>query len=192
MRDARDVALSNIRMGWSGNCYTGVARWIEAEQLWSALTDKLPASAAHEVRFEDLVTDPRAVLEGTCSCIGIPYSPSILDYHRDTTYDPPNRAGVQRWRKTASEMDIPLVEARAGDLLAARGYDHSGLPPLILTPQMLRKLHRQDRWFRRLHRLKRYGLRLWLADVVSSRTGPWGWHRRVRLRMNEIDRLHLK
>lgn len=41
IRDARDVARSCIGMGWAGNVYMGVERWIEAELLWAKLSQNL-------------------------------------------------------------------------------------------------------------------------------------------------------
>jgi hypothetical protein len=42
LRDPRDVARSTIAMGWAGNVWTGVERWLEAESTWSRLRDDLP------------------------------------------------------------------------------------------------------------------------------------------------------
>lgn len=41
-------------------------------------------------------------------------------------------------------------------------------------------------------RLKRYGLKLWMADVLSRRIGPRAWQKVIRLKLNEIDRRDLK
>ena len=57
---------------------------------------------------------------------------------------------------------------------------------------MERRLRRQDRVARMRFRLKRYGPRLWMADVPSRRIGPGAWHKVIRLQLNEIDRRHLK
>jgi hypothetical protein len=41
VRDPRDVASSCIGMGWAGNVWTGVTRWIEAERLWDEVRGDL-------------------------------------------------------------------------------------------------------------------------------------------------------
>ena len=41
MRDGRDVSRSCIGMGWAGNVWKGIERWIEAENLWSELVCNL-------------------------------------------------------------------------------------------------------------------------------------------------------
>jgi len=57
---------------------------------------------------------------------------------------------------------------------------------------MERLLRRQDRVARMRFRLKRYGLKLWMADVLSRRIGPRAWQKVIRLKLNEIDRRDLK
>lgn len=192
VRDPRDVARSNIRMGWTGNTYTGVQRWVEAERLWDDVAARVGPDRFVEVTQEDLIREPEKELTRLCEFLGVDYDPLMLSYPCDTTYDAPDSNLVEQWRRKASEEDIQLVEARVGDLLTQRGYSPSGLPPLSITPEMIRRLQRQDRWACRQHRLRRYGLGLWVANAVSKRLGPRTWQRRVRLKMNEIDWAHLK
>jgi len=55
IRDGRDVARSCIGMGWAGNVYTGVERWIEAESLWDKLSQSIPPERQIEVTYETLI-----------------------------------------------------------------------------------------------------------------------------------------
>ena len=45
VRDPRDVARSVIPMGWAGNTWVGVERWMEAERLWDRVRSSLPNSS---------------------------------------------------------------------------------------------------------------------------------------------------
>ena len=99
---------------------------------------------------------------------------------------------VEQWRRKLSEYEIQLLESRIGDMLAARGYELSGLPSIRISDRAEGRLRRQDRWARRRFGLNRYGLWLYLASVLSRRLRVRSWERRVRLRLNAIDVTHLK
>src|SRR4030095_2960604 len=48
MRDGRDVARSCIGMGWSGNVWCGAQRWIDAEELWAGLAERIDPARRHD------------------------------------------------------------------------------------------------------------------------------------------------
>ena len=145
-----------------------------------------------DVKHEELIRNPERTLTAICEFIGVPYDPKMLDYPNDTTYNAPDPSLVEQWRRKATEKEIRLVESRIADMLVARGYELSGLPLLEVLPHMARRLRRQDRWARARFRMRRYGTGLWAASVTSRRIGPKRWARAVQLRLNEIDRQHLK
>jgi len=70
LRDGRDVARSCIGMGWAGNVWTGVGRWIEAECLWEQLSQIIPAERKIEVTYETLISEPVNTLTRLCEFIG--------------------------------------------------------------------------------------------------------------------------
>src|SRR5690606_30898833 len=80
VRDPRDVARSCIGMGWAGNVWTGVERWVTAEQLWDRLRHRLTEARMLEVRYEDLLAAPDRVLARTCAFVGVDYAPAMLTY----------------------------------------------------------------------------------------------------------------
>ena len=86
-RDGRDVGRSVIEMGWAGNMYTAVQRWMEAEEVWSGMRRELSANRYIDIRYEVLVTEPEATLTRLCEFIGVPYDPAMLDYS-ETQYVP--------------------------------------------------------------------------------------------------------
>jgi hypothetical protein len=192
IRDGRDVARSCIRMGWSGNVWTGADRWIEAERIWTTLRKRLPESRYCEVRYEGLLEHPRETLGAICEFIGVPFSEAMLSYPDDSTYDSPDAALTYQWKRKAPEEEIRLAEARIGDLLVQRGYSLSGLPKLEISAWQVRKLLLQDRWARRLFRARRYGLFLFSLDVLSHRR-PFTWLAPyVSPRIERIGRRYIK
>jgi protein-tyrosine sulfotransferase len=89
-----------------------------------------------EVRYEELVGDPRATLERVFERIGEPFDDRVLDFHsvkgrsRDFTNFPQNpeatkplyTAAVSRWHADFSGEDLTTVKRLAGPLLIELGY----------------------------------------------------------------------
>lgn len=192
IRDGRDVARSCIGMGWAGNVWTGVERWIEAELLWPKLSSVLPAQRQIEINYENLILDPVKVLTRLCDFIGIPYDQAMLSYAQATTYDVPDPSLIRQWQRKLSDREIQLVESRIANMLVERGYELSGLPPLIVSPAIERKLRLQDSWARRRFRIQRNGLSLILSDYLSRNLRLTQWQQLVKLKLNAIERAHLK
>lgn len=186
VRDARDVARSCIGMGWAGNVWTGVERWIEAEQLWQVLKQNLSPDRWIELTYEDLIIEPVATLTRICEFIGVNYDPAMLTYETDTTYDAPNPKYIYQWQRKLSEREIRLVESRVAPMLTNRGYKLSGLPLLEVDPLMKRQLRLHD-WAGRVRsRIRNNGLPLFLADYASRKLGMKRWQKRVQLQINEV------
>jgi hypothetical protein len=189
VRDPRDTGRSVIAKGWAGNMWTGVGRWIEAEQLWAALRPTLPEERRVEVVYERLILDPPGELARLAAFLGVPYDAAMLDYTRSVPhFERPDPRRIGQWRSKLSESEVRLAEARLGPLLAERGYEPSGLPPLEVTPGLRRRLLRHDRWARLAHRVRTFGPRLVLEDWLTRRIGPAGWRRRVQRRLLEAGR----
>lgn len=192
LRDGRDVARSCIRMGWAGNVWMGSETWIEAERSWTTLLKQLPESRYCEVRYEELIGHPRENLEAICGFIRVPFDEAMLSFPDDSTYDLPDTKLVFQWKEKAPVEEIRLAEARIGDLLVERGYALSGLPKLEPSRLRIRKLQLQDRWARRLFRVRRYGLSLTALSALSRRR-PFGWlDSYVSPRIERIRRRYLR
>lgn len=192
IRDGRDVARSCIGMGWAGNVWTGVERWIEAEQLWEKLTRVIPAEQRIDVTYEELISEPVKTLTFLCNFIGIPYDQAMSSYDQTSTYDLPDPSFIGQWRRKLSDYEVQLVESKIADMLVERGYKLSGLPWLKITFLMEQELKLQDWWARLQFRLKRNGLPLVLSDYLSRHLGLKKWQKCVRLKLNTIKRVSLK
>lgn len=192
LRDGRDVARSCIGMGWAGNVWTGVERWLEAEELWAQLCRKVPPERRYGLKYEELVQDPAGSLAGICRFLGVEYDPAMLDYATDTSYERPDPRLISQWKTKQTEHEVRLIESRIGPMLLERGYAPSGLPPLKVSAWARAKLRIQDRAFRIRFAQRRYGLRLWLSAVLARRIGNQAWRDSVLRRTNEIQARHLR
>jgi hypothetical protein len=192
VRDARDVCASWLRLGWVGNAWAGAREWQAGERLWDRVAASLPPEQRHELRFEDLLAAPRAELERLCRFLRVPFAEAMLEYPRDTTYEPLDPSQAGKWRSQLSARAIRQIEAGAGELLERRGYVRSRLPPLRVGALRRRLLALEDRVGRMRGRRRTYGFRLWLEDVLARRIGSPSWNRSVQLRIHAIINSQLK
>ncbi len=192
VRDPRDVAPSCIKMGWAGNVWFGLDKWIESEQDWDAFAPTVSPNRIFEVRFEELVADHEATLGRLCAWLGLPWTDEMIGYTEWTDYEPPTSAAAGRWSLTQSDDDVRLMEARLGDWIERRGYEPSGLPKMVVDDERLQTLQRQDRRERVKFRRDRFGLGLVVAEMATRPVGPQALRTRVLQRMNAIEMTTLK
>jgi len=192
LRDGRDVARSCIGMGWAGNVWTGVEVWNRAERAWESMRGSLPNDRFIEVRFEDLVKNPARELARVCDFLGVAFDPEMLSYPRRSTFGLPDPRLVDQWRSKLSEREVRLLEGRVAGMLVARGYQLSGLHPLLTTPAYEWRLRLQDRIARIRHRLRLLSLTLFLADYVTRRVGPRIARVRVKKHVNRVVNATIK
>ena len=192
VRDGRDVARSCIGMGWAGNVWTGVDRWIKAEKLWADLSQTLSENQKIEVTYESLISQPESTLKNLCDFIGITFEPTMLTYDRTSSYDLPDPKFIYQWQHKLTEKEIQLVESKISNMLLERNYKLSNLPSIQVSPAMKQKLKLQARLKRIQFRIKRFGLRLILADNLSRRLQINSWQKSVKLKINAIQQSHLK
>lgn len=192
IRDARDVARSCIGMGWAGNVWTGVERWLEAEELWNSLQKNISSERYIQITYEDLIVQPKEILTEICQFMGLSYDAAMLNYSDNTTYEAPNPKLIQQWQKKLSQEEIQLIESRTSDILEKRGYKLSGLPLLLVSPLKEKQLRWQDWWSRVQFRVKRFGLPLFMADYLSRKLKIKPWEKKVQRELNAISIRYLK
>jgi hypothetical protein len=192
LRDGRDVARSCIGMGWAGNVWVGVERWIESELLWQELQAKLSPERYLNITYEELISNSRKTLEKVCDFIDVPYNEAMLNYPQHTSYDLPDASYIKQWQRKMSNWEIRLVESRIAPMLEERGYPLSGLPFLKVSPLMKMQLFLQN-WFACLQfRFKRYGLKLVWLDYLTRKFGIKQWQKYIVLKINRIDTALIK
>ena len=165
LRDPRDVARSAVGMLWADHVYFGVDTWLRTETEWEAHGQAVAAQTL-TIKYETLVAQPQETLEAVCAHFGMAFDPAMLTYDGHSTYDRPDPALAQQWRRKLSSQEIRLVEGRVGPLLTARGYEPGGEPPLTLSPL-------QEFRLRQLNRLR----------LLRRRAAVYGWGPVLRRRL---------
>jgi hypothetical protein len=145
IRDGRDVALSYLSIPWGPtNIWQAAHKWRRDVSVGRRHGQMLGSERYLEVRYENLIQDPRSELNGMCSFAGLSFEEEMLDGGRQDARRLHAPAGGARWHASAvkpptpglrswrTEMDAQALqsfEAMAGDLLAELGYERATSPP---------------------------------------------------------------
>lgn len=134
LRDGRDVALSYVHAGLYPTLDAAAARWVASVRHVQRFRRGVPAARFLEVRYEELVAGPEAVLRRVCQFLGVSFQPGMLDYWRtgrqlgDTDLDhhanvgrPVTDRSVGRWREL-SRSALDDLEQALGSTLGRAGY----------------------------------------------------------------------
>jgi hypothetical protein len=168
LRDPRDVAHSSVRMGWAGNVYFGVDHWIGSEREFEKLEREVDPDRVHTLRNGALVRQPKNELTRLCAFLGVDYDPAMLGYPNATTYGPPDPTLVGQWRRKLTRTQAALVEAKAEELMTARGYSLSADRIVKPGPLRLLALRLHNRAGRIVFSIRRYGV-LWTFLEIAGR-----------------------
>ncbi|MFF5210843.1 sulfotransferase family protein [Streptosporangium sp. NPDC000396] len=193
IRDGRDCVASLKEMPWySGNVYSAVSAWAEAIDFARHGAPKLPEGSYHELRYEDLTSDPEAHLRRLCEFLGEDFDPAMCEPRlmadvacpaRKTwharTHEEVTTARSGSWKSRLEPWEISLCESVLGDRLETYGYELSGAPKTDTSRMVAyertaakRKLSRVKRVaFDRLIRLREpnpLGARLTSAQIVLA------------------------
>ncbi len=142
VRDGRDVALS-YRAIAPADAVTLAFDWRSRVSAGRAAGATLGPARYQEVRYEDLVTDPRPTVEGLCGFLDLAFDPAMLDFAareggvpakvttnpRHARLAEPLSPGTRSWRTHMDAADVAAYEAVAGDLLTECGYDRATRHP---------------------------------------------------------------
>lgn len=191
-RDPRDVARSVIQMGWDGNCWYGVDRWIAAVDEAVQLEGQIESSNWHQLSYEELVSSPVEQLTSICSFLDLSWNDGLLAYPATTTYQSPSVEAAFRWKTKATDTEVALVEAKVGSRLSQSGYESSGIQSLSVGPFKRFFLRVQNRLVRIRFRLTRYGFWNVAMAAFTTRFGPRKVATRFLLNMQQIDDLLMK
>lgn len=137
VRDGRDCVASLKGMRWwRQGTVDAAAMWVHSVDCARRAERRLPADSFHQLRYEDLVADPRAELERLCSFLGEDFEEAMLTpsaqaerlpqrqrevWHRQTLEAvTPSRTG--RYAEVLTLRETALVEQVAGSRLRRLGY----------------------------------------------------------------------
>lgn len=136
-RDGRDVALSFKKaIVGEKHIYHIARQWKEEQDASLALLQKLGLKRVIQIRYEDLLTQPRNEVARLCSFIGAEYSDLAMEYHKSEESRETANSGLMwenvvkpvlsdnhhKFLKELSDEDILIFEQVAGDTLEALGY----------------------------------------------------------------------
>jgi hypothetical protein len=141
VRDGRACVASLTQVGWwQQGSHDAMASWTMADAELRRVGRRLPAGSYHRLRYEDLLTDPRAELGALCRFLGEEFDEAMLDYtgaardivparkswHARTRGSlDPNR--IEAWRTALQPREIGLFETVARRELLRNGYELSGV-----------------------------------------------------------------
>jgi Sulfotransferase family len=144
IRDGRDVCMSILNwkkaeraLGrfstWTEDPITTAALWWEWHvRLGREDGQLLAPKLYHEVRYEELVSEPAKECETLCSFLDLPYDDAMLKFHEGRENVDPNvdakkgwwplTPGLRKWRTQMPAEELERFEAAAGDLIKELGY----------------------------------------------------------------------
>lgn len=143
IRDGRDACLSQTRQDFGfDDLFECALAWREQVEWVRRIGSILGSARYAEVRYEDLVTAAEVELRRLCDFLQLPWSPSMLEYHRDVKRSvpdskrhiwplldkPPQKDNIDRWRRDLSPGRRIGFEKRAGSMLRAMGYETLSAP----------------------------------------------------------------
>ena len=186
VRDGRDVAASLLKLGWAGNGYGAGLNWQQSIEEWRRVSRKIPEQNQIEVRFEDLVRVPRSELWRICEFLGVPFDARVLDTGHKS-YGAVKASEAYKWRTSMDDATRKQIELGAWRGLVAMRYDEPRDRHRSVGFLVDRFLKIDNRAKHLLARVRVYGFRRWLTDMVARRLGLVGLQERMRLELNEIE-----
>lgn len=135
VRDGRDVARSLLSQEWGPNEVAAAAEeWRSA--IEAARTAGRSLAHYREVRYEDLLSDPRRELAGLWEWLGLPVtdeavSSGLTEARVRYNVDPSApRTGSGKWRAAFTQGQLDVIMAVAGTTLSELGYETDGAEAL--------------------------------------------------------------
>jgi hypothetical protein len=139
VRDGRDVALAFAGADFGPSDIAELAlHWQLRVARGMRYGRELGPERYREVRYEDLVTEPEATLQGLCPFLSLEFDPAMLRYpERSRQIAEADRApehhyerlamaptpGLRDWRSQMSATDVATFDVLAGRTLATAGYE---------------------------------------------------------------------
>jgi hypothetical protein len=132
-RDPRDYALS-INKAWRKNKMRAVQRWKNGIRKFS-MDVKILGIEPFNMKYEDLISNPRDTLCDLCEFLGIEFEENMLTIEK-TTEDLGDTKGLLRidalnqgkWVSRLRKKEVANIESIAGKLMEEMGYSILGPP----------------------------------------------------------------
>jgi protein-tyrosine sulfotransferase len=130
VRDGGDVVASYLEAGIYQSAEEAAWRWRTAVSLCRQFGQANPGSYL-EVRYEDLVTEPRETVGRICAFLGTPFDERMLELSEDTA-----RLGDVPRREHHSEVLKPISADRIGKGRKALSEEQKRLVSAIIAKQL--------------------------------------------------------
>jgi hypothetical protein len=144
IRDVRDYALS-MRQAWQKNALRAAQRW-QDDVLTARIHGREFRESVMEIRYEDLLTEPRTIVEFLCTFLGVTFEEDMLCPNRvvenigaakDTSSI--MRSNIGKYVTGMPPRLVKRIERIAGATLIDLGYPCSYRGPSIrVAPWMMR------------------------------------------------------
>lgn len=136
VRDPRAVASSLVRSEvHRSTWYHAAGRW-NSDVAAGLAFEKMHPDEVLRITYEQLVSEPEAVLRRVCAFLDLDFEPAMLEYHQRApdaygSYyrgihaglaQPVSARSVDAWRSRADPAQIELVESICGELMDELGY----------------------------------------------------------------------
>ena len=136
VRDGRDVASSIINARMGPKTYFAAANmWCDYLDGIQAIKQDCAAEDFIEIRYEDLLLEPKQNLQKICDTLNVDYSDNMLkffeknaSYQTDATNlenlnKPLISSNKEKWRKNLTEQDLQEFETVASKHLSLYGFE---------------------------------------------------------------------
>jgi hypothetical protein len=133
VRDGRAVAASLLPLDWGPNNVMHAAEFWMARCAAGLSAELQLTDRVLRIRYEDLVTDPEAILRRISDFAGLEYEPAMAQAggHQPSRYNErqhrlvghaPDFSRVHSWQDSLTQREIEIFEAEAGEFLETLGY----------------------------------------------------------------------
>ncbi len=162
IRDPREVCMSRTVQIFNNGSLPGAARHWRAHVLAARTAAPRLGDRMIEIRYEQLVSSPRAHLEQLCAFIGIPFDSAMLEYGdepdalprhgQDVHAREPVQEQLRSWREELTADDVSVIEFIVAELMDEAGYRRE---VARLTPRAAETIARElaergrHRWLQR-------------------------------------------
>lgn len=140
LRDGRDVALSFRKVAVGDKHFFHLAKkWKEDQEASRKVIETVGPKRGIKVHYEELISNPEAVMKRICDLIGVPYSDRVLGYFQSEESRHTAASGYMwhnlaqpiladncgKYTKAMSHDELTLFEFVAGDELEQNGYQRA-------------------------------------------------------------------
>lgn len=188
VRDVRDHCLS-MKNAWGKHMYRAAERWSEGVVSASDAGRRLEAKEFLELKYEELLEDPEAVLKRVCEFVEVGFESSMLEASAPTEASGDTKGhkrvvteNREKYRSRLSVKDRAAIEALAFEGMRRFNYSIE----LAQTGKGSSPIRRQ--WWRLLDAVNLVRSRLSSAGLVSSIAFHFRHFRQTRSRGQTLGR----